>query len=267
MDVTEDAARQGRRRTVRPPMIHPSAEKIRQLTERWKGQEARLQRIAESLSAGEDWTQHLRGLTFVDEVPPREGEAYGRDLRGADLRRHLHPKVEVTRATEHDAALVASVSREALRNNTPLHDTSPFPADVESAEGIALALRRGDRFLLARLGRNVVGAVRWASRREFGDLCDEHAYGEVSGLAVSPPHRRVGIGGMLLASAEWDVAGEGLDWALLRTAVEVGLVPFYERRGYAVRTVRQHTYPEAPVFLDAILTKRLAVIGEETARP
>ena len=247
-------------------MIHPSPEKLRQLAERWKGQEARLQRIAEALLGGDDWTQHLRGLQMVDEVPPREGEAYGRDLRGADLRRHLHPKVEVTRATEQDAALVASVSRDALRNNTPLLDTSPFPADVESAEGITLALRRGDRFLLARLGKNVVGAVRWAPRREFGDLCDEHPYGEVSGLAVSPPHRRVGIGGILLASAEWDVAGEGHDWALLRTPIEVGLVPYYERRGYAVRTVRQHTYPEAPVFLDAVMTKRLAVIGEERLR-
>ena len=72
------------------------------------GQEARLQRIAESLLAGEDWTRHLRGLSLVEEIPPREGEAYGRDLRGADLRRALHPRVDVTRATERDAALVAA---------------------------------------------------------------------------------------------------------------------------------------------------------------
>ena len=77
-------------------MIHPSPDRIRQLTERWTGQDARLQRIAESMLAGEDWTGHLRGLPFADEIPPREGEAYGRDLRGANLRSLLHPKIEVT---------------------------------------------------------------------------------------------------------------------------------------------------------------------------
>lgn len=246
-------------------MIHPSPEKLRQLTDRWVGQEPRLQRIAESILAGEDWTAHLRGLPLIDEIPPRDGEAYGRDLRGANLRRCLHPAITLIRATERDAALVASVTLEALRNNTPLPDATPFPTDVGSAEEVGLAMRRGDRFLLARLGRSVVGAVRWAVRREFSDLCDGHSYGEISGLAVSPTHRRVGIAATLLASAEWDVAAEGHDFALLRTAVEVGLVPYYEARGYKVRRVRQYTYPEAPTFLDAVLTKRLAVIGEKHA--
>lgn len=244
-------------------MIHPSAEKIRLLEQRWNGQETRLQRIAEDVLSGEDWTRHLRGLPLVEEIPPREGEAYGRDLRGADLRRWLHPKVEVMRAAEMDAALIASVSLEALRNNTPLPDASPFPADTESAEGVALAMRRGDRFLLGRLKKQVVGAVRWAVRREFSDLCDNSPYGEVSGLAVTPSHRRVGIGNTLLASAEWDVAGEGIDWALLRTPMEVGLLPYYEARGYRLRSVRQLTYPGAPTFLDAVMTKRLAVIGPD----
>ena len=242
-------------------MIHPSAEKIRALSERWLGQEARLQRVAESLLAGEDWTRHLRGLPMIEEIPPREGEAYGRDLRGADLRRHLHPTTEVTRAAERDAALVAAVTLEALRNNTPLPDATPFPSQCESAEGIEIAMRRGERFLLARVGRTIVGAIRWAVRREFADLTDERAYAEASGLAVLPAHRRMGIGSTLLGSCEWDVAAEGYDCVLLHTAVEVGLVPFYEARGYGVRRVRQHTYPDAPHFLDAIMTKRLAVIG------
>lgn len=243
-------------------MIHPAPEKLRALAERWQGQDARLQRIAESLLAGEDWTRHLRGLPYIDEVPPRDGEAYGRDLRGADLRRHLHPRVEVTRAGERDAALVAAVTLEAQRNNTPLPDVSPFPTDVEPADGIALAMRRGEHFLLARIGRHVVGTIRWTSKREFADLCDERDYADISGLAVVPTHRRVGIGSTLLASAEWDVAAEGLDWALLRTATEVGLVPFYEARGYTLRRVRQMTYAEAPTYLDGVMTKRLAVIGE-----
>lgn len=247
-------------------MIHPSPEKIRALAERWVGQEARLQKIAAAIVAGEDWTVHLRGLPLVDEVPPREGEAYGRDLRGADLKRFLHPEVEVSRAVERDAALVAALTLEAMRNNTPLPDASPFPADVESAEAVALAMRRKDRFLLARIGRQVVGCVRWAERREFADLCDGRAYVEVSGLAVATAHRRCGIGATLLAYAEWEAAAEGLDWALLRTTVELGLVPWYERCGYVVRCVRQHTYPDAPTFLDAVMTKRLAVIGRDQAR-
>jgi GNAT superfamily N-acetyltransferase len=243
-------------------MLHPSPEKIRALKERWNGQEARLQRIAESIVAGEDWTRHLRGLAHVDEIPPRDGEAYGRDLRGADLRRLLHPRVEIARAGERDAALVASVALEGLLHNTPLPGVSPFPPDIESAEAVALAIRRGDHFFVARLGRTLVGTVRWAARREFPDLCDGQPYGEISNLAVSPAHRRVGIGGLLLASAEWDVAREGHEWSLLRTVAEVGLVPFYESRGWSLRTMRQSTYPEAPVFLDAVMTKRLAVIGD-----
>jgi ribosomal protein S18 acetylase RimI-like enzyme len=235
-------------------VLHPSPDKVRALADRWTGEEARLQRIAASLLAGEDWTKHLRGLAYVDEIPPRDGEAYGRDLRGADLRRYLHPPVEVTRACDRDAALVASVTLEAMRNNTPLPDASPFPADVEPADAIALAMRRGERFLLARVGRRVVGAIRWAEKREFAELTDAKPYGEISGLAVAVAHRRVGVGSTLLASAEWDVASEGFDHGLLRTAAEVGLVPFYESRGYQTRVVRQHAYPEAPAFLDVVMT-------------
>jgi ribosomal protein S18 acetylase RimI-like enzyme len=240
-------------------VLHPSPEKVRALEERWAGQETRLERIAAAILAGEDWTVHLRDLPLVDEVPPRDGEAFGRDLRGADLRRWLHPRVEVVRATERDAAQVASLCLDACRNNTPLPDASPFPADVESAEAVTLAMRRGDRFLLARVGKRPVGSVRWAVRREFAELCDG-PYAEVSGLAVSTAHRRVGIGGRLLAAAEADAATEGHGVALLRTAVEVGLVAYYEARGWRVRRVRQHAYPDSPVFLDALLTKRLVVV-------
>jgi ribosomal protein S18 acetylase RimI-like enzyme len=246
-------------------MIHPSPDRIRQLTDRWNGQDDRLQRIAESMLAGEDWTVHLRGLPLIDEIPPREGEAYGRDLRGASLRARLHPRIDVTRATERDAALVAAISLEGLQNNTPLAGVTPFPVDPESAEGIQLAMRKGDRFLIARAARQPVGVVRWAIRREFTEFTDDRPYGEISGLAVATSHRRVGVGGLLLASAEWDIAAEGNEVALLRTTVEVGLVPWYERRGYAVRRVRQFTYPDAPTFLDAILTRRLAVIGNEAS--
>jgi len=242
-------------------MLHPSPDRIRALTDRWNGQAERLERIAESMLAGEDWTVHLRGLAFIDEVPPREGEAYGRDLRGANLKSALHPKIVVARAAEKDAALVASLALEGLENNTPLPGVTPFPVDLESAEGVAIAMRKGDRFLLARAAKKAVGVVRWGGRREFAELAEGAEYGEISGLAVATTHRRFGVGSTLLASAEWDIAAEGHDVALLRTAVEVGLVPWYEARGYSVRKVRQFTYPGAPTFLDAILAKKLAVIA------
>lgn len=247
-------------------MIHPSPDRIRQLTDRWNGQAERLERIAESMLVGEDWTVHLRGLPLVEEIPPRDGEAYGRDLRGAQLRSLLHPKISVARATEKDAALVASLTLEGLENNTPLPGVTPFPVDVESADGIQIAMRKGDRFLLARAAKKAVGVVRWAARREFAELSDDREYGEISGLAVAITHRRFGVGSTLLASAEWDVAAQGHDVALLRTAMEVGLVHWYEARGYALKRVRQFTYPGAPTFLDAILTKKLAVIGGHASR-
>ena len=110
-------------------MIHPTAEKIRALSDRWVGQEARLQRVAASILSGEDWTQHLRGLPFLDEVPPKDGEAYGRDLRGADLRRFLYPKVDVTRATERDAALVAGLERAVPKAHALNAGRQPAMAD------------------------------------------------------------------------------------------------------------------------------------------
>jgi len=114
-------------------VLHPSPDKLRALEERWAGQEGRLERIAAAILAGQDWTVHLKGLPFVEEIPPREGEAFGRDLRGANLRRWLHPRVEVVRASLRDAGVLASLCLEASRNNTPLPDVSPFPADVDSA--------------------------------------------------------------------------------------------------------------------------------------
>ena len=151
-------------------MIHPTPEKLRALADRWTGQEARLQRIAEAVLLGEDWTPHLRGLPLVEEVPPRDGEAYGRDLRGANLKRFLHPAVEVLRAGERDAALIAAVSLEAMRNNTPLvwiidptdrtldayrpgqPSTHHAPGDIITAEPVLPGFRLDVAALFAVLG-------------------------------------------------------------------------------------------------------------------
>ena len=238
-------------------VIHPSPHKVRALQERWVGEEKRLQAIARSMLADEDWTAHLRGLPFVSEIPPLAGEECGRDLRGANLGHCLHPGVEIRPAVELQGALIAGITLEAMCTNTPLEGMSPFPVEAGSAEEMTLAIRRGDAFLLAYCGSVAVGVVRLAERREFRDLTDERSYTEISGLAVLRPYRRNGIAGVLLEAAEERAREDRNAYTLLRTTMEVGLVPYYERLGYAVVRVRQLAYQDAPAVLDVVMTKRM----------
>jgi GNAT superfamily N-acetyltransferase len=177
--------------------------------------------------------------------------------------------VEIREAEDREAALVAGLALEGLRHNTPLPGVSPFPVDAEGAESVRLALRRGDRFFLARAAGTPIGVVRWGERREFRELAAERSYAEVSGLAVLPEWRRQGVGGDLLAEAERDAARHGHEHALLRTTLELGLVPWYERLGYEVRATRQLTYADAPTFLDVVMTRRLVAARRSVvaARP
>lgn len=241
-------------------VVHPPRQKVEFLRRRWEGQEKRLEAIARDLRAGKDWTIHLGGLPLVEEIPPLPGEIFGRDLRGADLRRYLRPEVLIEAATEREAALVAGISLEGLRNNTALPDASPFPTDVEGASETALAMRRGERFLLARCDGEPVGVVRLAERRELQAFTDDRAYLEISGLAVLPRWRRTGIGTRLLQEAERRAHRDGYRHVLLRTTLEVGLVPWYEANGYAQRHVRQLTWPGAPTCLDVVMTKPIGVV-------
>ena len=262
-------------------VTHPTRSKIAELRKRWEGQETRLEAIARDLRAGRDWTKHLRGLPLVEEIPPLPGEAYGRDLRGADLQRLLRPPVDIVPATPRDCGQVAAISLEGLQNNTALPGTSPFPVAVEGAAEIALAMRRGDRFLLARCDGETVGVVRLGERREFQEFAGRLPYLEISGLAVIPTWRRTGIGGRLLRAAETLALEAGYGWVLLRTTLEVGLVPWYRKHGYEERHTRQLTSPDAPTVLDVIMSKRptlptaqpgtpaalrLRIVGDEEAR-
>lgn len=244
-------------------VTHPSPSKVEELRRRWTGQERRLEAIARDLRSGRDWTRHLRGLPLIEEVPPLPGEAYGRDLRGADLQRLLRPAVDIGSATAKESALVAAISLEGLRNNTALPDASPFPVEVEGAADIALAMRRGDRFLLARCDEEPVGVVRLAEKREFHEYTEHRPYGEISGLAVLSRWRGTGIGARLLATAEAEALRDGYPWVLLRTTYEIGLVPWYRRLGYEERHVRQLAYPGAPTCLDVVMTRRIAVAAQQ----
>lgn len=240
-------------------VTHPSPARIEALRKRWLGQEERLRAIASDLLEGRDWTLRLAGLPLVEEIPPLPGDAFGRDLRGADLRRHLAPPIEVAEAGEEESALISGISLEGLTNNTPLDGITPFPVAHESAEDIALAMRRGDRFLVARSAGRAAGVVRWATRGEFKELTADRPYVELSGLAVLPAFRRQGIAGALLAAVQAEAASDGFAHAVLRTTLELGLVPWYERAGFAVKRVHQLTCPDGPTVLDVVMVRRLGV--------
>jgi ribosomal protein S18 acetylase RimI-like enzyme len=244
-------------------VTHPSQSRIDALRRRWVGQEARLRAIAQGILDGSDWTVHLAGLPYVEEVPPLQGEALGRDLRGADLRRWLAPVAGIRVAGEEDAALIAGISLESLTNNTPLDGVTPFPVAAENANDIAVAMRRGDHFLIARAAGQAVGVVRWAPRSEFRELTAGHPYAEISGLAVRPCARRQGVGSTLLSAAEAQANAAGFDLVLLRTTLELGLVPWYEDAGYTISMVRQLTCPEGPTILDVIMVRKVGAAGSK----
>lgn len=246
-------------------VVNPSPARIEALRRRWDGQEARLRAIAADLVEGRDWTVHLAGLPYVDEVPPLPGEARGRDLRGANLKRWLVPPVHVAAAEEGEAAVVAALAYEGLRWNTPLEATTPFPVTPESAADVRLAMHRGEHFLLARCAGRPVGVVRWARRAELSQQVGGRDYAEISGLAVLPPHRRRGVGELLRAAAETEALAAGFEHAVLRTTLELGLVPWYERAGYEIAQVRQGTGEEGTTYLDVTMVRRLGTVDADAA--
>lgn len=82
-----------------------SKEKWRKLMERWEGQEQRIKKIIESARRREDWTVHLEGLPFVEEIEVNKPERSGGDLRGIDLRGLNLSGVRLVGATMNEAML------------------------------------------------------------------------------------------------------------------------------------------------------------------
>ncbi len=234
--------------------------KIEKLRKRWDGEEIRLQKMADMMMVGEDWTEHLEGMPYVDEIQKLDGDKFPRDLRGANMRRYLMPTTTMEPATLDDVANIAYIIREAHRNNTPLRGISPFPIPHINAEDVGLMMERGSRFFVALQIGKMIGIVQMNSDSELKHLTEEKPYYELSNLSVLPAYRHLGVARSVLKEFEKFAGGEGKhDYILLRTIYEHGLVNYWERGGYELREVYQNQRPKgAPAFMEAVMAKKIA---------
>lgn len=234
-------------------------KKIKALQKRWNGQEHRLQKIADSIIMGDDWTVHLDGLPYVKEMQKLDGDANPRDLRGANLRRYLMPTTVMEPADSDDLPNIAYIMREANRNNTPLRGISPFPIPHINGEDIGLMMEKGSRFFVALQMGKVIGIVQMDSCSEFKHLTDDQPYYELSNLSVLPAYRHLGVARSVLYEFEKFAREEDKhDYILLRTIMEHGLETYWERGKYILREVYQRQHPlGAPAYMEAVMTKKL----------
>ncbi|MCA9315648.1 MAG: GNAT family N-acetyltransferase [Planctomycetes bacterium] len=233
--------------------LEPTPAKVEALRQRWRGQGWRLRAIADDLVRGGDWTRHLQGLPYVEEVAPLPGERVGRDLRGADLAQALRPEVAVLQAGLPDVASIARVLHSAHVGRGPLGAAVPIGSPPEDIGALEAAIRRGDVFLLVALAGRTAGVVRVlpAAGARAADA------GEIADLAVRPRFQGLGVGSRLLAEAEATLTSWGLVHATLRAIPEAGRVAWYERRGYRVTRLVQRQPRGGAAHLEAQLEKTI----------
>ena len=236
-----------------------SEEKIKLLEERWEGQSERLNKIADAVMKGEDWTVHLKGLPYIDELETIHGDKYPRDLRGANLRRYFQPTTRIEPATLEDAPNIAYIIKEAMLNDTPLRGKSPFPVPPLSADDIGLRMERGSRFFMAIQLEKVIGALQLDINTEYKHCTGNGPYYEITNLSTLPAYRHQGVGGAIIRDTEKFAKKEGKhQWMLMRIISELGFRPYYERTGYTCKEVYQRLHPlGAPAFLECVMVKKL----------
>jgi predicted N-acetyltransferase YhbS len=236
-----------------------SDDKIRQLAERWEGQTERLNKIADSIVKGEDWTVHLEGLPYLDDIEVVSGDKFPRDLRGANLRRYLQPTTLIEPATPEDAPNIAYIIREAMLNDTPLRGVSPFPVPPLNAEDIGMAMERGSRFFMAMQMQKVIGALKLDSNLEFKHCTDDQPYYEVTNISTLPAYRHQGVGGAIIRETEKFARQEGKhEWMLMRIIAELGFESYYARIGYERKEVYERNHPKgSPAYLECVMVKKL----------
>ncbi len=234
-------------------LLEPTPAQVDALKERWRGQGWRLRAIAEDLVLGRDWTRHLDGLPFIDEVAPHPGERFGRDLRGADLATALRPAPTIREARFDDVPSIARVLRQARIGRGPLGTAVPVGSPPEDEAGLSAALRRGEAFLLVELLGRTAGVVRvgTANRERAGER------GEIADLAVRPRFQGLGVGTRLLSAAEATLTSWGVPLAWLKAIPEAGQVHWYERRGYRITRTVQRQPRDGAAHLEVEMEKVL----------
>jgi predicted N-acetyltransferase YhbS len=236
-----------------------SDDKIKALRQRWENQQERLQKIADAVMKGEDWTVHLEGMPHLNDLETIPGDKYPRDLRGANLRRYFQPTPTIIPASPEDAPNIAYIIREALLNNTPLRGKTPFPVPNLSADDIGMAMQRGSRFFMAMQLGKVIGAVQLDSGNELKHNTNNEPYYEITNISTLPAYRHQGIGGGIIQETEKFIAQDGKHkWILMRVIAELGFEDYYQRWGYVKKEVYQKQQPKgAPAFMEIVLVKKL----------
>lgn len=236
-----------------------SDDKLKGLVSRWENQERRLRKIADAMMKGEDWTAHLEGLPHLNDLETLPGDKYPRDLRGANLRRHLQPTLSIVLATPEDASNISYIVREAMLNNTPLRGKSPFPVAPLSPDDISAAMEKGSRYFIALQLGEVVGAVQVDSGSELKHNTNNEVYYEISNISTLPACRNQGIGADVFDEAEKFVREEGKHkWVLIRIIAELGFEKYYQRLGYVKKEVYQKQLGKgSAAFTEIVLTKKL----------
>jgi GNAT superfamily N-acetyltransferase len=134
---------------------------------------------------------------------------------------HSSDHASVRRAGAHDAATVVRLAVEAYSTTAWLAPMPPLTAD-----DVALFLSRGDNgAFLADVNGVDCGTVSFSLDGRVMQLFR---------LGVLEAHRRHGIAAQLVAAVEHYARMHAAAVVYLQTHRELGLVPYYERFGYAV---------------------------------
>ena len=237
-----------------------SNDKLKTLQQRWENQQDRLQKIADALMQEEDWTIHLAGLPYLNELETLPGDKYPRDLRGVNLRRYLQPATTIVPASPEDAPNIAYIIREAMLNNTPLRGKSPFVVPNLTGDDIGMAMQRGSRYFLAMQLGKVIGAVQLDSGSDYKQNTNNEPYYEIANISTLPAYRHQGIGGAIIRETEKFAIQEGKHkWILMRIIAELGFEDYYVRWGYVRKEVYMRQQPKgAPAYMEIILVKKIA---------
>jgi len=149
----------------------------------------------------------------------------------------------ITRATPDDAAAMHALQMRAFAEEGRRLQRVDIPPLTETLDSIADHIR-SETALVARADGAIVGCVRGIS---IDGVCTIRA------LVVDPAHHGRGIGSALLAALERALPGVAR-FDLTTNPVMERNVPFYERHGYRVTEITQHS----PTITLAQMSKRVA---------